>query len=258
MLFRSPALEVAMASATFGLIMGGIVGGPVARYLIRKNGLKPDIEDSSRADKLLDFKDDSTPFGYPKKEKLITASSFVESLALITIPLLIGTSISSFFKDASFTLPTFVWCLFFGVIIRNLLQAFKLYRVFDREISVIGNVSLSLFLALALMSINLLELVTLAIPILIILIAQVMFMVFFAIFITFRFVGKDYDAAVLSAGHCGFGLGATPTAMVNMQTVTQHYGASTMAFIVIPLVGAFFIDLINAVIIKGFLSLPIF
>lgn len=255
----TPATEVALASATFGLIMGGIIGGPVARYLINKNNLKPDIKEFSDYEvKDGDYKDESLLFETPKKQKLITADTFVESLALIAIPLLIGTQISEILKNTSFTLPTFVWCLFVGVIIRNLLQGLKVHKVFDREVSVIGNVSLSLFLALALMTINLLELVALAIPILIILVAQVGFMIFFAIFVTFRFTGKDYDAAVLSAGHCGFGLGATPTAMVNMQTVTNHYGPSHIAFIVVPLVGAFFIDLINALVIQVFLLLPIF
>lgn len=253
------ATEVALASATFGLIMGGIIGGPVARYLIKKYNLKPDIkefEDYKAKDG--DYKDDALLFETPKKEKLITAGTFIESLALIAIPLFIGTQISGILKGSSFTLPTFVWCLFIGVVIRNLLQGFKIHKVFDREVSVIGNVSLSLFLALALMTINLAELVALAIPILVIITAQVAFMVFYAIFVTFRFTGKDYDAAVLSAGHCGFGLGATPTAMVNMQTITNHYGPSHIAFIVVPLVGAFFIDLINALIIQTFLLLPIF
>lgn len=122
----------------------------------------------------------------------------------------------------------------------------------------IGNVSLSLFLAFALMSINLWQLVALALPMVIILVCQVVVMVTYAVLVTFRFCGKDYDAAVLAAGHCGFGLGATPTAMVNMQTVTTHYGPSHTAFIVVPLVGAFFIDIINALVISGALKLPFF
>ena len=145
-----------------------------------------------------------------------------------------------------------------GVILRNTLQATKIHQVFDREVSVLGNVSLSLFLAFALMTINLWQLVALALPMLVILICQVAAMVVYAIFVTFRFCGRDYDAAVLAAGHCGFGLGATPTAMVNMQTVTQHYGPSHTAFIIVPLVGAFFIDIINAIVISGALKLPFF
>ncbi|MDE6886053.1 MAG: sodium/glutamate symporter [Helicobacteraceae bacterium] len=253
------AKDVAMACATFGLVMGGIIGGPVARYLIKKNNLKPEIKENKDYEvKETDYKDESLIFEMPKKEKLITAESFVESLALIAISLLIGTQLYTFAKGTLFELPNFVWCLFLGVIIRNGIQALKIHKVFDREVSVIGNVSLSLFLALALMTINLIDLVSLAVPILVILSVQVVLMALFAIFVTFRFMGRDYDAAVLSAGHCGFGLGAMPTCIVNMQTITQHYGPSHMAFIIAPLVGAFFVDLVNAIAIKLFLMLPMF
>lgn len=243
----APAMEIAMAAATFGLIAGGIIGGPVARYLVVKNNLIANNVAN---------KDDSALFEKPEKERLITAGSFVESLALIAICLLVGTELK---KIVTFvTMPTFVWCLLVGAVLRNLLSITKIHTVFDREVSVIGNVSLSLFLAFALMTINISQLISLTLPMLAILIVQIVIMVFYAIFITYRFCGKNYDAAVLSAGHCGFGLGATPTALVNMQTVTKHYGPSHMAFIVVPLVGAFFIDIINAFVISGMVSLPIF
>ncbi len=243
-------LEIALACATFGLIAGGLIGGPISHYLIRKYHLQT----------ISHLKEESPPQGFekPEKERLITAYSFVQSLALIALALLFGTLLSEYFKSSSFTLPTFVWCLFIGAILRNLLSLTKIHQVFDREVSVIGNVSLSLFLAFALMTINLSELVALALPMFAILTIQVILMVAFAIFITFRFCGKDYDAAVLAAGHCGFGLGATPTAMANIQTITQHYGMSHMAFIIVPLVGAFFIDIINAIIISTTLQLPFF
>lgn len=241
----SSGMEVAMACATFGLVMGGLIGGPVARYLIKKHNLKiPGPEHNN---------DNPQGFETPQKERLITPISFIESLALIAIALLCGTLLSDFVKGhfSSFTLPTFVYCLFIGVILRNVLSLLKIHNVFDREVSVLGNVSLSLFLAFAMMSLNLWELVALALPMMVILITQAIVMILFAVFITFRFCGKDYDAAVLSAGHCGFGLGATPTAMVNMQAVTSHYGPSHMAFIIVPLVGAFFIDIVNAIVIQG-------
>lgn len=242
------ATEVAMACATFGLIMGGLIGGPVARYLIRTYNLKVPGKEHNN--------DDPHGFETPQKERLITPISFVESLALIAIGLLLGNLLSGYMKQIlpSFNLPTFVYCLFIGVILRNVLSALNIHEVFDREVSVLGNVSLSLFLAFAMMTVNLWELVALALPMLVILGTQAVAMVLYAIFVTFRFCGKDYDAAVLAAGHCGFGLGATPTAMVNMQTVTSHYGPSHVAFIIVPLVGAFFIDLINALVIQGTLS----
>lgn len=250
--FFTPATEVAIASATFGLIAGGIIGGPVARFLINKYSLKTNLEDNLSNEAILNFEE-------PQKEKLITPTSFIKSLALIGLCLLIGSYLSSWIKSSTgFTLPTFVYCLFVGVILRNTLSISKVHQVFDREVSVLGNVSLSLFLTFALMTVNLWELVSLALPILVILIFQVITMILYSIFITFKFCGKDYDAAVLAAGHCGFGLGATPTAMVNMQAVTNHYGPSHMAFIIVPLCGAFFIDIINALIINAFLYLPFF
>lgn len=124
--------------------------------------------------------------------------------------------------------------------------------------SVLGNVSLSLFLAMALMSLKLWELASLAIPMLVILGVQAGVMALYAIFVTFRVMGKNYDAAVLAAGHCGFGLGATPTAIANMQAVTDRFGPSHLAFLVVPMVGAFFIDIVNAIVIKLYLLLPFF
>ncbi len=244
-----PATEVAMACATFGLVMGGIIGGPVARYLIRKHHLKtPGAEHNF---------DDPKGMETPEKERRITAQSFIESLALIAICLLVGNLLKTWERAhiAGFNLPTFVYCLFIGVILRNVLSATKIHQVFDREVSVIGNVALALFLAFSMMTINLWELVALALPMMLILSAQAVMMIFYAIYVDFPFCGKDYDAAVLAAGHCGFGLGAMPNAMVSMQVVTANYGPSHTAFIVAPLVGAFFIDLVNAVAIQGTLAL---
>lgn len=121
----------------------------------------------------------------------------------------------------------------------------------------LGNVSLSLFLAMALMGLKLWELASLALPMLAILVVQTIFMALYAIFVTWRMMGKNYDAAVLAAGHCGFGLGATPTAIANMQAITERFGPSHMAFLVVPMVGAFFIDIVNALVIKLYLMLPI-
>lgn len=243
------ATEVAMACATFGLIMGGFLGGPVARFLITKYKLPiPGKEHNN---------DNPRGFEAPQKERLITPVSFIESLALLAVCLLLGRLCSDFARETfgKFNLPTFVYCLFVGVLLRNGLAKLKIHQVFDREVSVLGNVSLSLFLAFAMMTVNLWQLIALAVPIMVILSAQAVVMVLYAVFITFRFCGRDYDAAVLAAGHCGFGLGATPTAMVNMQTVTSHYGPSHVAFIIVPLVGAFFIDIINALMIQGTLAL---
>ncbi|GLO13769.1 sodium/glutamate symporter [Pseudomonas putida] len=243
------ASELALASATFGLVLGGLIGGPVARLLIKRvktPGLEEEVPQLPKG------------FEQPDKERLITSFSFIETLALIAVSLLAGTLLNGLLKGTAFELPTFVCVLFVGVLLRNGLSAFGFYHVFEREVSVLGNVSLSLFLAIALMSLKLWDLAALALPFFVLLAAQTMVMALFAIFVTFRVMGRNYDAAVLAAGHCGFGLGATPTAIANMQAVTQRYGASHIAFLVVPMVGAFFIDIINVIVIKLYLALPLF
>lgn len=244
------ASELAMASATFGLVLGGLIGGPVARLLIKRTQVPGCREqDKPRIPK---------GFEQPNKERSITPFSFIETLALIAVSLLAGNLLNGMLRETAFELPTFVCVLFVGVLLRNGLSALGLYQVFEREVSVLGNVSLSLFLAIALMSLKLWDLAALALPFFIILVAQTMVMALFAIFVTFRIMGSNYDAAVLAAGHCGFGLGATPTAIANMQAVTQRYGPSQIAFLVVPMVGAFFIDIINVIVIKLYLALPFF
>ncbi|MFK3818378.1 sodium/glutamate symporter [Pseudomonas sp. NPDC089407] len=243
------ASELAMASATFGLVLGGLIGGPVARLLIKRvktPGLEEEVPQLPKG------------FERPDKERLITSFSIVETLALIAVSLLAGSLLNGVLKGTAFELPTFVCVLFVGVLLRNGLSAFGFYHVFEREVSVLGNVSLSLFLAIALMSLKLWDLAALALPFFVLLGAQTLVMALFAIFVTFRVMGRNYDAAVLAAGHCGFGLGATPTAIANMQAVTQRYGASPIAFLVVPMVGAFFIDIINVIVIKLYLALPMF
>ncbi|WP_112289296.1 sodium/glutamate symporter [Rahnella sp. AN3-3W3] len=243
------AMEVAMACATFGLVLGGIIGGPVARYLVSHsstpNGTPEDAADPSAFEK-------------PTIGRMITPLVMVETIALIAICLMAGTYFASLLQGSAFEIPTFVCVLFVGVILSNVMAWLGFYRVFDRAVSVLGNVSLSLFLAMALMSLKLWEMASLALPMMAILIVQTIAMALYAIFVTYRVMGKNYDAAVLAAGHCGFGLGATPTAIANMQAITNQFGPSHLAFLVVPMVGAFFIDIANAIVIKLYLMLPIF
>ena len=243
------ATELAMACATFGLVLGGLIGGPVAKFLMRKVNAPGASHNQDQA---------PTGFEEPQATRLITVNSFIESLALIALSLAGGQMLSETLAGSAFELPTFVCVLFIGVLLRNVLGGLGWYQVFEREISVLGNVSLALFLAMALMTLRLWELAHLALPILLILSVQAVAMAAYAIFVTFRVMGKNYDAVVLAAGHCGFGLGATPTAIANMQAVTHRFGPSHLAFIVVPMVGAFFIDIANAIIIKLFMALPIY
>ncbi|AKP33722.1 sodium/glutamate symporter [Yersinia aleksiciae] len=243
------ATEVAMACATFGLVLGGLIGGPVARYLVKHSSTPDGTPEDSEV---------PSAFEKPSAGRMITSLVLVETIAMIAICLMAGRLISGWLEGSMFELPTFVCVLFVGVILSNTLSTIGFYKVFDRAVSVLGNVSLSLFLAMALMSLKLWELASLALPMLVILSAQALAMALYAIFVTYRVMGKNYDAAVLAAGHCGFGLGATPTAIANMQAITDRFGPSHLAFLVVPMVGAFFIDIVNVIVIKLYLLLPIF
>lgn len=248
------AVEAAMACATFGLVFGGIIGGPVAQYLIKKHHLTHTSDDDSENDNPLD----ATAFEKPKVKRSINSSAMIETIAMLAICLTVGRYIEAALQGTILALPNFVCVLFVGVIISNIVPRVSNYQIVERSVYICGNVSLSLFLAMALMSLKLWELASLAIPMIIILTIQTIIMALYAINVTFRIMGKNYDAAVLAAGHCGFGLGATPTAIANMQIVTERFGPSHIAFLVVPMVGAFFIDLVNAFVIKLFLLLPFF
>ena len=265
------ATTLGIAAATYGLVAGGLVGGPVARRLINKMGLKPtpvnpnqsEVEKLAGQQSLYSTKHDEDGddrheemFEKPDNIRLITASSTIESLALFAGALAFADLMTIVAQGTAFELPTFVWALAGGVIIRNALTMVFNFDMFDRAIDVIGNASLSLFLAMALLSLKLWELTDLAGPVLIILLVQTAVMIAYAYFVTFRIMGKDYDAAVLAAGHSGFGMGATPTAIANMQAVTDRYLPSPKAFLIVPMVGAFFVDIVNATILQIFTKLP--
>ena len=243
------ALTLGIACATFGLIIGGLIGGPVAKRLIERNRLTAATEPDNSAVQA------STPnFEFPHQTRLITSDAAIESLALFAGCLAFAELMSGLTKGSAFQLPTFVWALGGGVLIRNVLDYVFHYQVFDRAIDVFGNAALSIYLAIALLSLKLWELSGLAGPLMVILATQTIVMALYAAFITFRVMGRNYDAAVLSAGHCGFGMGATPTAVANMQAITNQYGQSHKAFLIVPMVGAFFIDLINAAAIQLFIK----
>ncbi|MGO2279491.1 sodium/glutamate symporter [Psychrobacter sp. AOP7-D1-21] len=265
------ATTLGIAVATYGLVAGGIVGGPVARRLINRLGLKPtpdnpdpsDIEKVAGAQSLYSTKHDEESansnkdiFERPDSMRFITASSTIETLALFAAALAFADVMTMVAEGTWFELPTFVWALAGGVIIRNVLTMVFNFDMFDRSIDVFGNASLSLFLAMALLSLKLWQLTDLAGPVLIILVVQTIIMIIYVYLITFKIMGKDYDAAVLSAGHCGFGMGATPTAIANMQAVTDRYLPSPKAFLIVPMVGAFFVDIVNATILQIFTKLP--
>lgn len=253
------ATTLGIACATFGLVIGSIMGGPLAKRLVTRYKLaKPrSLSEQTRED-LPPVVEGSEALNFEtpnKAPRLITADAAIETMALFAGCLAFGELMRNLTAGTAFQMPTFVWCLGGGVIIRNVLDYIFGFKVFDRAIDVFGNAALSLYLAMALLSMRLWELADLAAPLLIIMVAQTLAMALFAYWITFRAMGKDYDAALLAAGQVGFGMGSTPTAIANMQAITNQYGPSHKAFLIVPLVGAFFIDIVNAFLIQAAINL---
>ena len=241
------AMEVAMAAATFGLVSGSLIGGPVARRLILRKNLGPTEAGDPNLDAAAADFDDG-------EHAPIDRDDVLRTVFQLTVCMSIGSILYAYFVKIGIRVPTYLFALFVGIVVRNLADATGIYRVNARLVDLIGSVSLSLFLAMALMSLKLWQLVDLAIPMLVILFGQVALMILYATYVTFSFNGRDYDAAVLAGGHCGFGLGATPNAIANMQAITNKYGPAPRAFFLVSIVGAFFIDIVNAFVIQGFVS----
>jgi ESS family glutamate:Na+ symporter len=241
-------MELAMACATFGLVIGGLIGGPVAARLIRRRGLEATGHDVAPEELDTDV----------AHEPPMSGATLLSTLFVVLLCLIGGEVLARRFAGAVFTVPSFVWCLLIGVLIRNTLSVVPRFALHLSTVDVIGSLSLGLFLAMALMSMRLWELAGLAGPLAVMLAVQTVGMAFFATFVTFRVMGAHYDAAVIAGGHCGFGLGATPTAIANIEALTLRYGPSPQAFLAVPLMGAFFIDFANALVIQGYLALPLF
>lgn len=250
------ALPMGIASATFGMVVGGLMGGPLARYLIRKHNLASPLKSEVRLEnESRPLTDNEYTFEAPHKVRLITADNAIATLGMFAFSLAFAELMKNLTTGTMFELPTFVWALGGGIILRNVLETGFKHEIFDRSIDVFGNTALALFLAMALVSLKLWQLADLAIPMIILLIFQSIAMWVFAVYVSFRVMGKNYDSAVLASGLCGFGMGATPNAIANMQAITNMYGPSHRAFLIVPLVGAFFIDLVNVVVIQTTLQI---
>jgi len=244
----SNAMEIGIACATFGLVLGGLIGGPIAKFLINRNNLQP----TSKVEEL------SVGIKHEEEDVNINYFNILNTMLVICIAIGLGIILNKLVTSFGAKLPMFVTCLFAGIILTNTLPyIFKKmsWPTGTPSLALISELSLGLFLGMSLMSLQLWTLVDLAGPILILLVCQVVVITVFVLFIVFNLMGRDYDAAVMSAGYAGLALGATPTAIANMEAVTKKFGASPRAFIVVPLVGAFFIDIANAIIIKFLLGI---
>ena len=240
------ATELTMACATAGLVLGSVLGGPLAQFLVKHYHLTPPVTPAS-VDAAADTARDE-----------VSAASVLNTLFAILASLALGKYFAQLVQGTGIILPDFLFCLLLGVVIRNASTLVPAIRISDATVDLLGSVSLSLFLVMALMGMRLIDLVSLAGPLLVILGLQAIAMAAYAVFVTFRAMGRDYDAAVLAAGHVGFALSSTAAALAIMKTITERNGPSPLAFVVVPMVGAFFIDIANALVIQGYLALPIF
>ena len=235
---------VGIAFATFGLIAGGVLGGPLARRLIEKN----DLVGPSGEEQAVENAETEDDGNAGDLFHILTA------ILVLAVCVGFGSALNRLLFDKGVLLPGFLTSMFVGILITNLSDGLKV-RINARTIEKFGEVSLNIFLSMSLMTMQLWVLAGAVTPILAVLIVQGLAMTAFALFIVFRFMGRDYDAAVISGGFVGLGLGATPVAIANMDTVTRRFGPSAKAFLVVPLVGAFFIDILNAAVIKFFIGL---
>ena len=227
---------VGAAAATFGLITAVLIGGPLGRRLIEKNNLRPDNNEN--------FDQSVTEINTDKGVKL-SDLDIIKNVVVILLCMAIGSYISTLIgKLIKMDFPSYVGAMFVAVIVRNLNEKIHMYNFSFSLVDSIGNVMLNLFLSLALMTLKLWELSGLIGGVLLVVACQVIFMIIIAYFVVFRILGSNYDAAVMCSGLCGHGLGATPSAIVNMTAINEKYGMSRKAMMIVPIVGAFLVDII--------------
>lgn len=235
-------MGLTMTSATLGLVLGGIIGGPIAGRLMRqlKIDAKPGVAEGGVA-----LGPTATP---------VTTFKLMIALSAALVAAIAGERLAALFVGSTVTVPSFLWCLIMGLIIRNGLAAIRV-RLPEAAVDLIGSSCLSLFLVWTMMTLDLGSVVSLAGPLLIILAGQTVLVAAWATWVVFRLVGKDYEAAITAGAFCGFAMGATATAIANMQALARRYGPVPQSFVMVPIVGAFFVDLMNLAVLTLFLAL---
>ena len=236
---------VSVASATFGLIMGSILGGLVARNLILKHHLTAE-KSNQKPEEAGGFNEENT--------NILSLKHMMNGACLLFIAMGLGSIVSKFIQMTSLTFPSYIGAMLVAALIRNIADL-RGKELVEKEIETIGSLSLSFFLTMALMGLKLWQLFDLALPLIIMLIAQSILIALFASFITYKVMGKNYEAAVFASATCGFGMGATPNAIANMDELTNRFGFTPTPYFVVPLVGGLFIDFINSGIITIFINL---
>jgi len=241
------ATTLGLTFATFGLIGGGLVGGPIANHLIRRDSLAQPKTESSSPEGAVESSADDEPYS-------VTSHQAIRTLLMLAICISAGSELNERLGAQSIVLPGFLTAMGVGILLTNAADLTN-NKLDEEAIDLFSSVSLQLFLAMSLMSMQLLELAGAAGPVLLALAAQIAMATAFAIFVVYRFCGRDYDAAVISAGYAGLCLGATPVGIANMNAVTSRFGPCPKAFIVVPLVGAFLLDIINAFVIQTYIQI---
>ncbi|MGL4798357.1 MAG: sodium/glutamate symporter [Cellulosilyticaceae bacterium] len=242
------ATTVSVASATFGLIMGSIIGGFVARSLILRHKLHTVHAEAitSPEDPIGDFNEEN--------HNILSFKRLSSAACILFIAMGLGSVVSDFIQASGLTFPSYIGAMLVAAVIRNIYD-FRQKELVEKEIDTLGGLSLSFFLTMALMNLKLWQLFDLALPLMVMLIAQVLLVGTFAYFITYRVMGKNYEGAVFASAICGFGMGATPNAIANMDELTNRYGFVPTPYFVVPIVGCLFIDFINSGIITLFINL---
>ncbi|MEA2724827.1 MAG: glutamate:Na+ symporter, family [Gemmatimonadales bacterium] len=245
------AAPLALAAATAGIVCGGLVGGPVGTYLIRRFDLEQASSPASTQELKAEL--DAAP------ETMVVEvdredTSFIRNLAILALAMGLGSLVSSYIQSLRIIMPGYIGAMLVASVLRNLDDVTGWLKIDQRAVEFIGNLALNIFLVVALMSLKLWELSGLALPLLVILAAQVFLVLLFAATVSFRVMGKDYESAVMASGFIGFVLGTTANAVANMRALVVRFGAAPRAFLIVPLVGAFFIDLTNALIITWFVN----
>jgi ESS family glutamate:Na+ symporter len=252
------AATLAVAAAMAGIVAGGVVGGPVATWLLGRLGRTPGVVKArgahAIAEQIVENKMAEPAPSAPAGED-VEAYGLLKGLVLILVAMWAGTWVSAWFVSMGATFPAYIGAMLVAAIIRNLDDATKIIGVSQRTIDDLGGTALSLFLVMALMTLRLWELVGVALPLAIMLMLQIIAIMVVAGTIVFRLMGRDYEAAVMSGGFCGFMLGTTANAMANMEALVERYGPAPKAFLVVPMVGAFFVDFTNAIIITACLNI---
>lgn len=243
----SGATTVSVASATFGLIMGSIIGGLVARNLIIRHKLKT-VHDENPKTSIADVGDFNE-----ENHNILSFKKLMTGACFLFIAMGLGSVVSKLIQASGLTFPSYIGAMLVASIMRNIYD-FKGKEIVEKEIETLGGLSLSFFLTMALMGLKLWELFDLALPLVIMLVAQVILAGLFAYIITYRVMGKNYEAAVFASAICGFGMGATPNAIANMDELTNKYGFVPTPYFVVPIVGCLFIDFINSAIITIFIN----